>query len=147
MRVAAKELRHPTQLMLWVILAMAGFWQALTGETYGASFDVAPLTRSEEVAAACEREAERAAASGSNGALSAKADGRADRFHESDAQKRERVQSDTYINAALQGEHVTSPAYWQGKQDRIEKHTAANCSHRLPNGMPCWHNLWAGGKS
>lgn len=133
--------------MLWVILAMAGFWQALTGETYGASFDVAPLTRSEEVAAACEREAERAAASGSNGALSAKADGRADRFHESDAQKRERVQSDTYINAALQGEHVTSPAYWQGKQDRIEKHTAANCSHRLPNGMPCWHNLWAGGKS
>ena len=133
---------------------MADFWKALTGKTYGASFDTVPLTRAEErkeeLAKARERERERdTAASGSSGALAAgaeKVDGRADRFHENDAQKRERVMSDVYVNACLQGEHVTSAAYWQKKPERIEKHTASNCSHLLPSGMPCYHNLWAGGK-
>jgi len=126
---------------------MAAFWQGLTGQTYGASFDKEPMTREELLSEAREREAEMAAAAPNpNSSDAGKADNRAARFHENDEQKRTRVLSDVYVNACLQGEHVTSAAYWQGKPDRIEKHTADNCQHLLPSGLPCHHNLWAGGK-
>jgi len=126
---------------------MAAFWQEFTGQTHGASFDKEPKTREEILSEAREREAEMAAAAPNpNSSDAGKADNRADRFHENDEQKRTRVLSDVYVNACLQGEHVTSAAYWQSRPDRIEKHTAGNCQHLLPSGLPCHHNLWAGGK-
>ena len=136
-------------MILILVVAMASFWEGLTGETYGASFERAPLPRTELLAAAREHErglAIQSAMDGNAASTVEKADGRADRHHESDEKKRKRIMSDEYINACLQGEHLTSAAYWQDNPDLVEKHPAEKCSHRLPSGLPCWSNLWANGK-
>ena len=59
---------------------MAAFWQGLTGQTYGASFDKEPMTREELLSEAREREAEMAAAAPNpNSSDAGKADNRAAR--------------------------------------------------------------------
>ena len=78
-------------MLLILVVAMATFWQELTGETYGASFEKVAQSRTQHLAAAREHEAGLSAAAqlqtgGDSGLVAEKADGRATRFHENEGQ-------------------------------------------------------------
>jgi hypothetical protein len=46
-----------------------------------------------------------------------------------------RVYSPAFVNAALQGETLNPDGTYTA-------HPGAKCSHCLPNGQPCWYQLW-----
>jgi hypothetical protein len=64
-------------------------------------------------------------------------DGRSARAGESGEQKRARLTSEEYCQAAYAGSYL-GPG-------NVQKPHPKPCKHPLPNGLPCHHNLWARG--